>query len=200
MHDALLVRGCEDLAELVEQRHEAFELDAALRGEQLVEWRAAHELHRDPQEAIGLGAERVRVRRIRMVELRSELRLPEEPLDHVAGFTVSCMKDLDHRLSREQRLLREVHGTEAAFTELLLYDEVTERATDWRLVARGRALDHGAIIAAPSATRAARGRIPAQNDRHVPADAVGLHRVRRCRRAAPVLFVLGFRGLPIYPP
>ena len=81
MDDAEVVRAVDDLAQPPEQRAEDRRRDRAAAVDELVERRAAHVLHRDPQLAVGLGAERVDVRRVRVVEPRRELGLAQEPLD-----------------------------------------------------------------------------------------------------------------------
>ena len=154
MDDPLLVRGVHDLAELVEQRHESLEPQRALLLDQLVERRAADQLHRRPQRPVVLRAERVDVRGIGMVELRGEARLAEEPCDVLRRADRGA--DLDHGLAPEQRLFGPVHHTEPTGPDLLAHDEVAERAADQRCVRshRGATLSHApmqADVGAPTA-------------------------------------------------
>ena len=88
----------------------------------------AHELHGDPQEPVVFGAERIDMRREGMVEQRSQARRAHEPLADVIGGLVARMQHLDDRLAAEQRLLRSVHGSKAAFADLFLDQELTEGA------------------------------------------------------------------------
>ncbi len=107
MDDALFVRGVDDVADALEQRHEPLERHRALRLEHRAQRRAADVLHRDPEHAVGLGAERVDVCGERMIEPRCELGLAQEPLDAVLVDPVGP-QHLDDRLALEPELLREV--------------------------------------------------------------------------------------------
>jgi hypothetical protein len=72
---ALLVRGVHDLADPIEEGDQPLERQPALRVEQAVQRGAAHELHRDPEHAVGLVAELVDVRGVGVIEPRRELGL-----------------------------------------------------------------------------------------------------------------------------
>src|SRR5678816_2621143 len=139
MHDALPVSRVNDLGDPLEQRHEAVERDRPLRLDQVAERAAANQLHRDPQHPIGLGARRVRVRGVRMVESRREPRLAQEPLDGRRGTVVA--NDLDRDLALEPALLGAVdHALTAAIDELD-QPKLAELATD-QLVSIRRGADH----------------------------------------------------------
>ncbi len=130
MDDALLVRGVNDLADPLEQRHEPVERHRSLRLQHRPQRRTAHPLHRDPQDAVGLGAERVDVRGVRMVEARRELGLAQEPLDpQLLAFR---SKDLDDRLAAQRRLLGEIDIAVAAATDHLAQHEPAELAAGER--------------------------------------------------------------------
>lgn len=74
MYDVVLVRGVDDLGDVLEERDELIERHRAARGEPRLEGVAVDELHRDPEQAIGfVGAERVDVRGVGVIEHRSEL-------------------------------------------------------------------------------------------------------------------------------
>ena len=140
MDDALLVRGVHDLAEPVEQRHDTRDRQpsAGLRVEHLAQRRAAHQLHRDPQEPVGLGSERVDVRRVRMVEARCELGLAQEPLHQRAAGAVARVQHLDDCLAPQRALLGAIHDAIAALAELRADREVAERAAGQLRVERCR--------------------------------------------------------------
>ena len=90
MHDPLLVGGVHDLADPLEQRHEPLQRDRPLGLEQLGQRRAAHELHGDPQEAVLLGAERVGMRGVGMIESRGEAGFTQEALDSGVAQCGAC--------------------------------------------------------------------------------------------------------------
>ena len=119
MDDAELVSGVHDLAQPAEQRREHAARHRASPFEQRVERRAAHVLHRDPQHAVGLDAERVHMRGVRMVERRGETRFAQEALDARRRAVRIAAQDLDHRAAAELRLLRAEHVARAAAAELI---------------------------------------------------------------------------------
>ena len=123
--DALLVRGVHDLADALERTARSARAAARPARQQLLERRAAHQLHRDPEDAVGLGAERVDVRRVRMVEPRREPRLAQEALNRLLGGAMIRAQDLDHRLALEQRLLGAIDAPKP-LPHLLAHHEVAE--------------------------------------------------------------------------
>ena len=133
MDDPLVVRGLHHLADAFEQRQEALERDGPLHPEQRVERSAAHVLHRDPQEAVGFGAERVGVGCVRVIEQRGQTRLAQEPLDRGVVALVVLVQDLDHRLARQPFLFGEEDQPVAAAGQGFADDELAERAADQRL-------------------------------------------------------------------
>ena len=67
VHDPGLVRRVDDLGETLQERREALAAEPAVLDYEDVERHAAEELHRDPEEPIGLGAEGVDVSGVRVV-------------------------------------------------------------------------------------------------------------------------------------
>ena len=105
--DALLVRGVDDLADALEQRHEPLERQRPLRcaassSASGVPRTSSIAIH---SSAVGLGAERIDVRGVRMIEPRRELRLAQEPL-RPAPVAPPRVEHLDHRLAVERRAAR----------------------------------------------------------------------------------------------
>ena len=119
MHDAELVSGMHDLAQPCEQRREHTRRHRAAPRDELVERHALDVLHRDPQHAVGLGAERIDVRGVRVVETRRELGLAQEPLDAIRRGRDLAAQDLDHCGATELHLLRTKHFARAALAEPL---------------------------------------------------------------------------------
>ena len=148
VHDAELVRGVHDLAQAREQRPEDRRRDRPAPDDELVERRAAHVLHRDPQDAVGLGAERVDVRGVRVIEPRRELGLAQEAVDPDRRDRALAPEHLDHRGAPELRLLRAIDIARSAAPELLDDLELAERASDQGRRRRGSESGPG------SATRA----------------------------------------------
>ena len=103
---------------------------APRRAIRLIERLAADVLHRDPQDAVGLGAERIDVRRVRVVEPRRELGLAQEALDPVRDARDLAAQHLDDHGAIERRLLGEEHLARAALAEPLDDRELAERAAD----------------------------------------------------------------------
>jgi hypothetical protein len=124
--DALLVRGVDHLAQPLEERHEPVERHRAVRGEPAIERRPAHVLHRDPQHAPGLRAERIDVRGVRVVEPRREPGFAQEPLDGLGPIAMALVQHLDDRLAAEHHLLGPVDDAVAALAQPLDHDEVTQ--------------------------------------------------------------------------
>ena len=125
--DAVLVHAVHDLGEALEERHHLVDRQRALVRDPPVERRAAHELHRDPHDAVGLGAERVDVRGVRMVEPRRQPRLAQEALDRDVARAQPAVQDLDDGLAAEQRLLGAIDRAEPAFADALAQDELSQR-------------------------------------------------------------------------
>ena len=76
-----------------------------------------------------LDAERVDVRRVRMIEPRRQLRLAHEALEHDLVVAQPLVQDLDDRLATEQRLLAAIDRAEPALADPLAEHELAERPT-----------------------------------------------------------------------
>jgi len=138
VHDAAFVCALHDFADPLEQGHEALERERTGAAQHAIERRASHELHRDPEKPVGLGAKGVDVRGVRMIETGRELRLAEEPVDDPCVRAVAVTQHLDHGVSAKEALLGAIHSTEATFADLLFHHEVAEPTTGEGVGARVR--------------------------------------------------------------
>ena len=129
VHDPALVRRVHDLRELLEERHEPLERHRPVLVQPAVQPHPLHHLHRDPEQPVlALDPERVDVRRPRVVELRRQLRLAQEPLQHHAVVTQPRVQHLDHGLAPQQRLLAAVHRSVSALADPRAQHELAELA------------------------------------------------------------------------
>src|SRR5215471_316869 len=128
MDDALLVRGVHHLADSVKERNEARERQRPLRLEELVQRRAPHQLHGDPEQTVRLGAKGIDVRGVRVVQSRGEACLAHESLNRVLADLGAGLEDLHHGLASQSPLLCSEDRPEAALPELLSYYELAEGA------------------------------------------------------------------------
>src|SRR5262249_19527459 len=127
-----------------------------------------HQLHRDPQDAVGLGAERIDVRGVRMIEARRQPRLAHEPLNRLLIGAMVLAQDLDDRLTLEQRLLGAMDAAELPLADLLAEHEISESPALQPVDTA-----HRVILSQPPCRRSAR-RWPARRRRSSRND--------RCRR------------------
>ncbi len=134
--DAQLVRAVYDLAQPLEQRGQQRRRHGPAPGQQVVEGGAAHVLHRDPQQAVGLGPERVDVGGVRVVEPRRQLGLAQEPLDPQRGGLHVGTHDLDDRAAAELLLLGAEHVGRAAPTQRRDHHVLAEPAAEERALVR----------------------------------------------------------------
>src|SRR4029079_1479695 len=79
--------------------------------------------HRDPEQAVVFIAERIDVRRVRVIELRCELRFAPEAIERRVAALPALVQDLDDRAAPELWLLAAVHHRAAALADLLTKDE-----------------------------------------------------------------------------
>ena len=126
MDDAALVGGLDDLGDALEEGDELIERHGAARLEPLAEGDALDELHGDPEEAIVLGAERVDVRCVRMLEPRRESRFAKEALSRGVVPSTTRVEDLDDGVALEHWLLAAIDSTVPSGSDLLVEHELTQ--------------------------------------------------------------------------
>src|SRR5262249_2016613 len=107
-----------------------------LRLEELVQGRAAHQLHGNPEKTVRLGAKGVDMRGVRVVQGRGEARLAHESLNGVLADLGAGLEDLHYRFAGQGPLLRAKDHPEAALPELFANHELAESASEqlarWR--------------------------------------------------------------------
>jgi hypothetical protein len=83
-------------------------------------------LHGDPQQPVALlGAKRVDMRGVGVVEQARELGLAHEALHGGVASAEPAVQDLDHRLSPKPWLVGAVHGPVPALADRLAQDVLT---------------------------------------------------------------------------
>jgi hypothetical protein len=149
----------DDLTQPTQQRHRARRPAAAHHRAARSSGCAAHQLHGDPQRAVGLGAERVDVGGQRVVEARRQVG-PRPGSARPVRVAPVVARDLDHHLALEHGLVGDGRPRRTLpSADPLAQDEVAQRAPEQR-VPRG----HVRTLPGPTAGRT----LPAANSARHP--------------------------------
>ena len=130
VHDAELVGGVDHLAQRRGQGREVLERHGAAVNHQPPERPPAHQLHGQPQEPVGLGAERVDVGGVGVVEARGQARLAQEPLGPGPGEGAVAPHHLDHRVATQELLLGPVDLAQTAAADVLDHAEAAQQPAE----------------------------------------------------------------------
>ena len=123
VHDPLIVRVLQGVAELDEEPLDDANGKRGVRSDQGIERRAVHELH-DEKQRIAFVADRVDHDDVRMIQLRRRPCLALEPLFHSFVEGEVRQHGLDRHLPVQPQVIREVDGghtpTSDLFADLVL--------------------------------------------------------------------------------
>jgi hypothetical protein len=127
VHDPALVGRLDDLGDALEERHELRKQHRPVIGQPALQREALHELHRDPQKPVVLlGAKRVDMRGVGVIEPRRQLRLAQEALDLDVVAAQPVVQHLDDGFTAKRWLLAAIHHAEPAFVESFAKHELSK--------------------------------------------------------------------------